>query len=424
VAALVAATSVACSVVPTPSVLPTPTVSPTAQTTVASPSSAPGSGYSVVQLPSTVRFLAIASLGANSVEGFVLHRYAGWGARVVFDGQHLSQAHSIYLADLSDGSLEVFATASDDGRAWTPDISGDRVVWVELRYADKVDETGEATWRLMVKDIVSGEVRQLQSGVHHRLEGGLAVPPLIKIDGDRVAYAVENTRPGHPLAWRVTLLSLTSGNVERAFDTDLDLFDLDLSGTDICYSEGDAELEVGFKFNTRLMLSTAEHPEPVEIDRDAYDVAISGGRLAWIEDRAAGSQGSPQPIAPVAMTATVSDLVPQQISKMSQALGSPSPGSSLPLMAAYYPAVGDDLVAWRERQSDGTEMGYLYRLIAWDGSRGAAYQLEPTPEVLFASLEGGWLSWYTDTEIGPDGNLVGGRFRGLPLPEIPLPGGS
>ncbi len=68
------------------------------------------------------------------------HRMASSGPRVVFDevgyGDNTHQlGRSIFLVDLAAGSERTIATAAHGDAAWTPDISGQRVIWLELRYA-------------------------------------------------------------------------------------------------------------------------------------------------------------------------------------------------------------------------------------------------------------------------------------------------
>jgi hypothetical protein len=407
-----------------PSLEPKPTRSVPFQTGVPSPSATPShvGPYAVLPLPSDgVRTL---SLDEELGEPFRLHRYSGWGPRVVFDSFNEEYNQNLYLADLQSGSLEVLASVPQPGwEIWEPDISEDRVVWTEYRYDDPANYAGSLTFRLMARNLADDTSMELASGVHTRLEGIGAIPPVIRVDGNKVAYAIEHTRPGHPLGWRVTLQSLISGEVERSFDTDLDLYKLDLSEGNVVYSEGQADLEISYKYGLRLMLSTPDHPNPVEIARDAYDVAISGERFAWMSDPAAGSARSPMPIHPVIMTATVSDHTPIQVSITTSAPEPPPAGWGPPRFGGMFPAVGEGLVAWHDKQTDAlTWAGQLDRLPVWDSRTGVAYQLEPAAEPLFVQLAGGWLTWFTD--ISPDGETVTHVFHGLPISELPLPAAS
>jgi hypothetical protein len=378
--------------------------------------------YQSLQLP--VDALRTLSLDDQLGLPFRLHRYSNWGSKVVFDSLEGRYKSNLYMADLENGSLEVLASTEQSGwEMWEPDISGDWVTWTEIRYEHPTNFAGKLTFRLMARNVADDTSVELASGVHTRLEGIGAVPPVVRVDDERVAYAVEHIRPGHPLGWRVRLQSLTSGEIERSFDTDLDLYELDLSAANIVYSEGQADLQISFKYGLRLMLSTPDHPDSVEIARDAYEVAISGERFAWTSDPAAGSERSPLPIRPVIMTASVSDPTPRQVSIITSAPESPPPGWGPPRFGGMYPAVGDGLVAWQDNKTDGqTWDGQLIRLPVWDSRTGVAYQLEPAPDLLFVKLEGGWLTWYTD--ISPDLTTVTHVFHGLPISEIPLPASS
>jgi hypothetical protein len=375
--------------------------------------------YEVLQLPADrVRTL---SLDDQLGEPFRLHRYSGWGSRVVFDSFNDEYNQNLYLADLESGRLEVLASVGQPSwEIWEPDIYRDWVVWTEYRYDDPANYAGRLRFRLMARNLADDTSLQLASGVHARLEGAGAIPPVIRVDGKYVAYAVEHSRPGHPLGWRVRLQSLASSEIERTFDTDLDLYKLDLSEGNILYSEGQVDLEISYKYGLRLMLSTSQHPRPIEIARDAYDVAISGERFAWTSDPEAGSERSPMPIRPVTMTATVSDPTPQRVSVITSAPESPPPDWGSPRFGGMFPAVGDGLVAWQDKQTDGQSWdGRLTRLPIWDSRTGVAYQLEPAPDPLFVKLEGGWLTWFTD--ISPDWETVTHVFHGLPISDIPLP---
>jgi hypothetical protein len=379
--------------------------------------------YQLLQLPErSVRTLVLDDqLG----EAFSIHRYSAWGPKVVFDALDDENQHNLYLADLETGSLEVAASVTDRGwEIWEPDISEDWVVWTEYRYDDPANFAGELTFRLKAKSLADARTTvELSSGTQTRIEGAGAIPPVIRVDGDQAAYAVEHTRAGHLLGWRVTLVSLVSGEVERTFDTDLDLYKMDLSEGNIAFTEGEADLDVSYKYGLRLMLSTPDHPRPTEVARDAYEVAISGDRLAWESDPEGGRAKSPMPVRPVIMSATVADPTPRQVSVTTEAPASPPPGWGPPRFGGMYPAVGDGLVAWQDWQTDRkTWDGQLERLPLWDSRTGVAYQVEPAPDPLFVKLDGGWLTWYTD--VSPDSQTITHVFHGVPIADLALPGAS
>jgi hypothetical protein len=425
-AALSAAGILAACTAPTPSSVAMPSrfaspqVVPTASAAPASPpamSPAMALPYQPLSLPAEkIRTLVLdGELGVD----FQIHRYSGWGPRVVFDALSEKDAPNLYLADLERGTLEVAASVTKaQWEVWEPDISADWIVWTQYRYDHPASHSGALSFQVEAKNLASSTAHEVTSGVHVRLEGGQAIPPLIRVDGDQVVYAVEHTRPGHPLGWRIMLQSLTSGDVERTFDTDLDLYQLDLSEGNVLYSEGQADLEASYKYGLRLMLSTADHPDPVQIAHDAYDLSISGDRFAWMSDPQAAE--SPMPVRPVIMTATVSDPTPRQVSVTTTAPASPPPGWGRPRLGGMFPATGGGLVAWQDRQTDGlTWDGQLDRLPLWDSRSGVGYQLEPAPDPLFVRLEGGWLTWYTDFD--GDRLALTHVFHGLPIADLPLP---
>jgi hypothetical protein len=303
---------------------------------------------------------------------FSLDRLSTWGPRVVFDSRTAGTMDQIQLVDLGANGLAVIGTAEPGDWAVDPDISGPRVVWTEFHY--EASRT-RAVWRVRARNLDSGEIRTIASGTDSS-SAGSAWPALTRIDGDLVAYGAPARRAGHPNAWSILVRSLTSGQVVRTIEIDRKLVGFDLADGNVAYIEGTRDEAGNFTYDTRLMISTVSHPEPVQVDRDVYAVAAGGNRFAWEQDRVAGQDQSPMPETPVILTATVSQPTPVQVSVMTQ--GPPPPeGFGRPRLGGLYPSVANDLVAWQDAQTDGTWAGQLYRVVVWDASSGQAHQIDP-----------------------------------------------
>jgi len=381
--------------------------SPSAGTS--SPPGSPATAYSIVELPvDKVRTVRLPDGPYGPIQA---HRMAGSGPLLVFDEiGYGDDTHTlgrrIWLADLETETLRTIALAAAGDAAWTPAISGDNVVWVEWRYADQTNLKGSLTWRIMTLDLRDGKPRPLVSGVSRRLEGGQGVPPPVQIDGDRLAYAVEDPTPERPLGWKIVLRSLRSGRIEREVRTALSIYSLGLSGTTIAYSEGFVDQALNFKYRTDLMVSAADHPAPIELAKDAFEVAVDGHRIAWVSDPQPSQEQSGLAMHPRILTATLEDLAPVAISH--------EPDSN-PTRGAYWPAAGDGLISWADDQVGATGPNRGRLLVVWSEKSGAAVQLEPAHTNISALTEG-WLLWYDDTDA--DHGIV---VHGIRLTDVPLP---
>jgi hypothetical protein len=330
---------------------------------------------------------------------FIVGSYASFGSRVVLTGP--PDRRPVYLADLDGGSLVVLGRAARGYSAWGVDISGNHAVWIEGRYAEAPDRVpcavaGELSWRIMLADLNDGETVEVASGVQRHVEWCTAASPIVRIDGGRLTYAVEHPRPDHPLGWRISLLSLGTLEVERRLDTDRDLQSLALTGTTIAYVEGEQD-EVGANQHTRLMLSTAEQPEPAELAAHAYDVQLAGQRLLWLEDRQQSLGEDAFGGAPIALSATLDDLAPVDV--------------PVGTWGQRTMALGDGVVSWSDE--DGLSL--------WPAEDARAVGLVPTYGAWWSAGEGGWLTWLADVDAESDGYA---QLYGLPFTALPLPATS
>jgi hypothetical protein len=330
------------------------------------------------------------------VPGFQAHRLAASGPLVVFDqigyGGDAGQGRSILLADLEHQTLETIATARGKDAAWVPDINGQTVVWTEWLYKDETQGTGSLTWRLMSMNLRTHKASEFASGVNRRLEGPSAVPPLVRVDGDRIAYTEEDPAPGRELGWKIIVRSLSSGRVEQTYPTDLSIYSMAMSGPDVVYSEGLVDNDQSFKYKTRLMLATPGTPQGSKIADDAFEVAFRGDRFAWVADPASSQNQVGMAQHPQVFTAAIDSPEPQP--------------ASLPagprIRGSVWPTTGDGLVGWSDDEETDVPAS-PNRLTLWSPTMGA-YVVEPAHSIVPMLGDEGWLTWYDDSS--PDINVV------------------
>lgn len=262
---------------------------------------------------------------------------------------------------------------------------GENQFWTEGHYDQNPGSApcavdGALTWSLYVV-ASNGNTEKLASGVNSEPRSCGAAKPLVASDGFMVALAQEAPRDGHPEAWQITLLNTISSTTLRTITTDEDVTSLGVSGDNVAYTEGtyDADQQPDSDINTRLMISAADHPDPVDVAPDAYDVSFHGDRLAWVNDPAA-SQQRDSAAAPTLMTATTTDLTPQLLASH---VGSP----------LRPPVSAGDLVAWVDSGD----------LLVADLGAGTLSRLAGTGQVDQAFIgagsvnggyvDDGWLTW-------------------------------
>ena len=272
---------------------------------------------------------------------------------------------------------------------------GNYLFWTEGHYDQNPNSApcefaGALTWSLYTLS-GDGATELTTSGVNSYPRMCEAMKPLFATDGSRLALAQEAPRDGHQQAWQITLMNGVSGATIRTIDTDEDVTSVGVSGDNVAYTEGtyDSDQQPYWDINTRLMLSTANNPDPVEIAADAYDVSYHNDRLAWANDPSSSQQSDVAP-GPSFMTATTSNVIPQRLAA--------DPG--LPLRP---PFAAGDRVAW----ADGGD------LLVADMASATVAKLSGTGDVDRAFLttgsvdggyvEDGWLSWLT---INGDASLT------------------
>ncbi len=317
-------------------------------------------------------------------DGVQIHRLSASGPLVVFDetgyGGDAGSGRRIWLADMEHETLRVLATGADGDGAWTPQISRQQVVWIEVRYlGDNVWLTGECRWRIVALDLGTGAVHQVAAGVNHRIAGQNAPPPRLALSDGRIAYTVEQASgTGDDIVIR----SFDTNAVLENLPAEGTVHSLALSGSTVVWSEGTLDAGGGFVYDTRLHVARSSSPSVV-IAKDAFQVGIAGDLLAWVSDPARG-QSSFVHNAHI-WVASTGDLRPAQLP------GPRDPGLE---RAARWPAVGDGMVTWAEDLSgSGNPDPTGPHLVIWSRRTGTTAQLEPTGGMILSSVGGGWVCW-------------------------------
>jgi hypothetical protein len=364
--------------------------------------------YPVVNLPAAdVRWVSVPA-------SFQPHSIASFGPVALMDEVGYGDATgtlggSIWVADLSAGTFGRFVTAGGTGAAWTPDIDERYAVWSEITFLDDpVNLTGRQAWAIKAMDRSTHRAWTVVTGHSDRLEGGAAPWVQFKISGDLIAYAEESDAVPGSLSWTITLRSLADPTPLRVVHTERSLYDLALSGTTIAYSEGLVDQAASFKYDTRLMVSTADHPGPTLFATDPFEIAIDGDRLTWINDWVATSLHLGLPARPQIYTATLSN--PSVVDKIS---GLPD---DHPIKRVVWPAAGDGISAWAELQDD-VVLGPNV-LVAWSVLHHESIQVAQGRGTAITGLGGGWLTWFSWID-GANGGTA--QVGGIPVASINWP---
>ena len=314
-----------------------------------------------------------------------------------------TRPRSIYLVDLVAGSVRTTRPAPEGWSAWFPAISGRRVAWIEFRDPG-YNTSGPVEWRIVVGDVGSGSSFIVASGVQQRTGHAFSAAwPSMDLDGDRVAYAVED--PAHPPdGWVIRVVSVTSGAILRSVRADLPVYDLGLSGEDIAWTEGRIDSTLGFTYEGRLRVLRASDAKPRQIATDAYEVAAEDGRLAWSQDAHTMVTGAAQ--GTQVWTATFADLAGEP--------AAPEPGHGAEQYQAW-PSTGDGFVTWDSARLDLEDTSVNGdRFCLWDPRTRTAYELAPTPGAVIGNAGGGWFAWVDERQAVP-------TVSGVPIASTRLP---
>jgi len=387
--ALVAIAAVACAPTASPSPAPSATGSPTpsssstatptnAATSSGSPATPDLEGYVPVAMPeSAVRTVELPAT-------FGLHRIDSDGPLVVLDQRASSAARSVELFDLAKGTHRTLVAAPAGYQVWTPAISGTLVAWIDWHYEGDND-TGACDWEIEIQD-VSGvaPARTLVRGVQQRAGAGFGASwPALDLDGDRVVYAIEDPAAA-PDGWQI-IVRTVAGDIEKTIHTRQPVYDLAASGGAIAWTEGRIDEALGYTTDAHLYVAQGTATTGTELATNAYEVALDGRRLAWTQDIPGGKGAA---IGSRIWSADLATLTPQAVS--------PEPGGGTE-QHQEWPATGDGIVTWgSERLSLADPSLNGDRLAAWSPALGHAIELLPSPGAILSGVGGGWIVWVND----------------------------
>lgn len=359
----------ACGTAATPEAT-TQTPLPTAGTPLPSTSqpTATAGAISVVTLPLSYNFHTMSSYGSIAV----LDEVAG-----ADDGL----ASDVILVDLAHGTWRVLATAAPGYQPWNPVIGANKVAWVEWRYPSPW-LIGSCSWRIVVMDLGTGTSRLIASGVNTRLDFDGAPSPAMdmELDGSRLAYAVQDTTAARPWGWRIKVVDLASGKVERSIPTQQEMFSLGLAHGEVAYSEGLVNTETGAIWHTRLMISTPQEPKPRQIAANAYYLSFRDGRLAWMGDESGAVYNSGQPGAVRVWTAVGPSWTPAPV----------TPQPPEPQVPQEWQAVSADAVVYCLVRLVGSGGSSLWM---WDARTGQAHEVPGSEGAMASGIGQGWVTW-------------------------------
>jgi hypothetical protein len=206
-------------------------------------------------------------------------------------------SRTLRVGDLATGRTVTLATL-DQGRDISAlVVTAGRVAWVETWRIGATGNCGGAVpccpgqgqplkWRIVGLVLASGVRSVVASGTNLRtaFEAQCADvnPPALAIDGDRVAYTLEATASGAPLANRIVVRSLADGSTVRSVTTKGFVAWLGLGAHALVYREAlGVQLDGSSVQDAQLMLATADDRAPELVDSHVISAAVSGDLLAW-----------------------------------------------------------------------------------------------------------------------------------------------
>lgn len=409
---------------PSPSLSPSPSPSPAAST----PSGSADSG-SVVIDDATARSVLLPwgpatdprPLAVFGSRAYYLELVSGKDA--VTGKKKVPLVYGLHVADIATGSTadvltlapgHMIASASSLGTSAFGGLpaTADRLYWVEIWYdgAPNLDDVGGNAfgglpqhWQVVAFDLAGGSRSILASGTNHRIAVGMAGatinPPVLAVDGDRLAYTLEAGTTDAPNANKIVLLSLTDGKIIGTETSKGFVPWIGVAGTVMAYREArGANLDGSTVRDARLMLKTftADAGTIGLVDDHVAEAAISGDRLVW--GRIDTTDGS-------AWTTTLSDGVPVRVA------GPTSVGfSSGTEPGIFQVSASAGFAAWGAVGTvNGSDQSFVPFL--WAIGDPNARLMVPS-SILTIAVSDGWLTW-NDGSDPP-------RLRGLPVGAIPV----
>ena len=280
---------------------PTPSAPPPSsphQATPAPPSPSASSPTAAVTLdPSVIRSIPLA----DGTPGQLGPRLAG----ISGDG------NDVVVTDLATGSVtSVSAHVRGHQEVLSVELSGNHLVWATGAWASyepgvaPCSVGGAVSWTVWARDLEAGTDAEIAMGKNTDTESCAAYFPDIAVDGDLLAYAVEDHERASKEATTLVIRSLVTGEIVRTVDTDLYIEDLAISDEDVAFIDGHLSTDPYSDIESpRLIVSTTDSPALRLIETGQYVDSLSfvNGRLAWLGDEADDEE---------VWTADVKDLKP------------------------------------------------------------------------------------------------------------------
>ena len=291
------------------------------------------------------------------------------------------------LLDFRTGAVTTIAGPEHGVKFGSPALSANWIAWASWR--QKIDPNSDLLtepihWTISAVPAADPTATPIQVAAGTNVEPPAPDRPTLAIDGDLLAYTVESPQAGHPQAKAIIVHDLASGvDVER-IQTEESVWALDLSGSNILYSEGTVDND-GFVIDTRVMLVVG-NAAATETAPYGYEVAIDGDRLVWAQAATANASGLA--IDQAIMTATVSDLEPVQLSRQS---------TDDQAYSGYLPAAGEGLVSWDDRAGGKLDD----HIEVWDAVSGMKVPIFEAGSYPVSSICGGSIGWQGAVEAPP-----------------------
>jgi hypothetical protein len=298
------------------------------------------------------------------------------------------------------------ATSSFDGFVATKGS----LYWVEIWYdgtpnlAEQGNPFGDLPqhWQVVAFDLARGTRSIRASGTNHRVAVGQAGstinPPVLAVDGDRVAYTLEAPAPGAPNGNKIVLQSLTDGSIIGTVMTKGFVPWIGLGGTVMAYREAlGTNLDGWTVRDARLILRsfTADAGAVGLVDDHVSDAAISGDRLVW--GRFDSTDGS-------AWTTLLSDGVPVHVAGPTDAGFSSGREPGI-----FQVSANSGFATWAAAGSvNGADQSFVP--FVWQVGDPSARLLTLPSSIDFIAVSEGWLSWHESD--GPP------TLRGTPLGNV------
>ena len=371
-----------------------------------------------------------------------LHALAGsqplatWGSRTYTVDEPLRSGHaSLVVTDLASGTsgrtviplLAGETTQPPDGFADPATVLATDAHWLAVVIWKRLGPVGgevgtpcsghegqPVAWRLLVVPLdpatgrPAGAFRVLDQGTSAHpftLPGqgeGCGGPrtPRVSLDGDVIAYTVEETGlGGTPFATRIEVRALPAGSLLRSVERPQEVLFVALSAGTLAYTESqDASTVPNPRWSVGL--STAAHPAPTVVVAGAQDpgyvappvIALDGDLLAWqlLNQHGRGLWverigGSPEQVVPARLTCWLGGITTGWVG-----MGCAPTGYQAESYTPYQPVV-------------------------WSPATGLR-QLAGLPALTVSSapsLGGGWLVADGGSPIEGSGTLVGVSLSGL-----------